>query len=429
MSEHAHQLQPGDTLRECPDCGLLQAIPALAKHVTVACSRCDKILRRTRRRSSLRALAMALTSITLFGIAVWSPFLSVEILGQQRNTTMASLPAAFVEDGMWELGLLVLVTSIIMPFCKISVVLLTLVGLRTPNPPRWLPFLFRMYHQVGRWSMVEVFLLGVFVAFTRLGAIATVQVGIALYALGGLMLTMVMTDYLIDREAVWDEMAERGLVPSPECTAAVVHPIGCDNCGLLNDSHPGAPCVRCSTTLRHRRPESQARTWALLGTAAMLYVPANIYPVMTIVQLGSGAPSTILGGVRELLAAGMWPLALLVLVASVLVPAFKLLGLVYMLIEIRRKSAWKLPQRTRLYRVIEFIGRWSMIDVFMLATLIGLVRSGKIATITPGLGALCFASVVIITMLASFSFDPRLMWDAARTRVPHRRPAARENPA
>ena len=405
------------SLRECPDCGLIQTIPVLPKKSSCACVRCGRTLRHTRSRTSLAVLALVLTSMVLYFIAVWSPFLSVQIIGLRRDTTMGSLPMAFVENGMWEVGLVVLMTTIVMPFCKISVVLVTLLGLRTANPPRWLPFLFRQYQHIGPWAMVEVFLLGVFVAFTRLKAIATVEVGTALYALAALMMTMVLSDYLLDREVVWQEMAAHGLVRGDGATSAAHHPIGCENCGLLNDAGPGDPCVRCGTTLHPRKPDSLARTWAFLATAVLLYVPANIYPILTLVRLGSGSPSTILGGAYELLDAGMWPLALLVLVASVLVPALKLTGLVFMLIEIHCGSAWRLRDRTRLYRVIDFIGRWSMIDVFMLSTLIGLVRDGKIATITPGFGALCFAGVVIVTMFAAASFDPRLMWDAAERRA------------
>jgi paraquat-inducible protein A len=136
------------------------------------------------------------------------------------------------------------------------------------------------------------------------------------------------------------------------------------------------------------------------------------------VRLGAQSPSTILGGAQELLEAGMWPLALLVFVASIMVPLLKLISLVFMLVETARGSAWRLRDRTRLYRLVDFIGRWSMIDVFMLSTLVGLVHAGAIATIIPGLGAICFGSVVVLTMLAAACFDPRLMWDAAAARAP-----------
>jgi paraquat-inducible protein A len=144
-------------------------------------------------------------------------------------------------------------------------------------------------------------------------------------------------------------------------------------------------------------------------------VPANLYPVMTVISLGQGAPDTILSGVEELAHAGMWPLALLVFFASITVPVLKLIGLTIMLVSTQLRSHRRLRDRTVLYRIVEFVGRWSMIDVFMLSILVGLVQLGNLATIEPGIGAVSFASVVILTMLAAESFDPRLMWDAVET--------------
>jgi paraquat-inducible protein A len=163
--------------------------------------------------------------------------------------------------------------------------------------------------------------------------------------------------------------------------------------------------------LHKRKPESLTRTWALLLAAALLYIPANLLPVMTVVYFGAGEPSTIISGVLELGAAGMWPLAALVFFASILVPVLKLIGLTYLLLSIQFGWLTRLRDRTRLFRIIEQIGRWSMIDVFMIGILSALVNLGSIATIVPGLGAVCFCAVVIITMFASLSFDPRLMWD------------------
>ena len=260
--------------------------------------------------------------------------------------------------------------------------------------------------------MVEVFLLGVFVAYTRLGSIATVNVDIALYAIAGLMVTMVTADYLLDPDEVWETIEARGLVPPPQAPGAAGRRIGCRTCGLVNVAEEGERCRRCRAALHARRRNSIGNTWALLATGVLLYIPANVYPVLTLTRLGQGAPSTIIGGARELLEAGMWPLALLVFVASLMVPLLKLVSLVMMLVTTQRGSAWRLRDRTRLYRVVDFIGRWSMIDIFMLATLTGLVRAGTVATITPGTGAICFGTVVVVTMLAVTCFDPRLMWDA-----------------
>jgi paraquat-inducible protein A len=151
----------------------------------------------------------------------------------------------------------------------------------------------------------------------------------------------------------------------------------------------------------------------LVLAAAILYVPANYYPVLTVMQLGAGSPSTILGGVRELLTSGMYPLAALVFFASVAVPMLKLVGLSTMLIATQTgRSAW-LRDRTRLYYVVRWIGRWSMIDIFMEALLGALVRFGTVITIEPGIGAVAFCGVVILTIFAAETFDPRLMWDSA----------------
>jgi paraquat-inducible protein A len=170
-------------------------------------------------------------------------------------------------------------------------------------------------------------------------------------------------------------------------------------------------CPRCDAALHPRKPDSLNRTAALVLTAAIFYVPANVFPVMTVKQFGKGSPSTILGGVEELIASGLWSLAILVLFASILVPMLKLVSLTFLVWSVRRGSRWRPRDRTRLYRLTEAIGRWSMIDMFMISILVALVRLGAAATIEPGLGATFFAAVVITTMFAASSFDPRLIWD------------------
>jgi paraquat-inducible protein A len=151
-------------------------------------------------------------------------------------------------------------------------------------------------------------------------------------------------------------------------------------------------------------------------------VPANLLPVLTVVSFGQGAPSTIIGGVIELIHAEMLPVAILVLFASILVPVLKLMGLVFLLVSLQRRWTARLADRTKLFRIIEGIGRWSMVDVFMTGILAALVALGNLATITAGAGAIAFCGVVIVTILASMSFDPRLMWDVTDDRDAKRGP-------
>jgi len=187
---------------------------------------------------------------------------------------------------------------------------------------------------------------------------------------------------------------------------------GCHVCGLvLRGSGGELHCPRCHSALHPRKPDSIARTWALLITAVILYIPANLLPVMRTAYLGNESADTIMSGVVYFLLHGDWPLALIIFVASVLVPLLKIISLVYLLISVQRRSRIRHRERTLLYRVTELIGRWSMVDVFVVAVLVALVQMGNLATVYPGLGASAFAGVVILTMLAAQSFDPRLIWD------------------
>ena len=153
------------------------------------------------------------------------------------------------------------------------------------------------------------------------------------------------------------------------------------------------------------------RTWALLLTSAILYIPANLLPIMTINSLGQGSPSTIMAGVIELMQHGMIPIAAVVFIASILVPTFKLVGIALLLYSVQRHQPLSARQRIIMYRFIEFIGRWSMLDIFVIAILVAVVNFGRIASVEANLGAVAFASVVVLTMLAAVTFDPRLIWD------------------
>ncbi len=150
--------------------------------------------------------------------------------------------------------------------------------------------------------------------------------------------------------------------------------------------------------------------------AALCYAPANIFPVMTVTSLGKIESDTIMSGVIYFLTSGMWPLAIIVFVASVLVPVLKLVILSFLLISVQRRSSWKPVERTRLYRITEAIGRWSMVDIFAITILVALVRLGNLATIDAGPGAVFFGAVVVSTMLAASAFDPRLIWDRSEER-------------
>ncbi len=188
----------------------------------------------------------------------------------------------------------------------------------------------------------------------------------------------------------------------------------CIECHELNRQEPDSDeqvCTRCGALVHARRPNSVMRTWALLITAAILYIPANVLPIMTVSSLGQGDPSTIMSGVIQLVQHGMFPIAAVVFIASILVPTFKLVGIGLLLFSVQRHQPLSARQRIIMYRFIEFIGRWSMLDIFVIAILVAVVNFGRLASIEANLGAVAFSSVVILTMLAAVTFDPRLIWD------------------
>lgn len=188
----------------------------------------------------------------------------------------------------------------------------------------------------------------------------------------------------------------------------------CSECHQLNvqpRSGEHGHCRRCGAPLHDRRPNSLARTWALLITSALLYIPANLLPIMTVNSLGKGQPATIMEGVLELIRFDMIPIAAVVFVASILVPTFKLVGLGLLVFSVQRRVPMTAQQRIVMYRFIEWIGRWSMLDIFVIAILVAVVNFGALASIEAGAGAGAFAAVVILTMLAALTFDPRLIWD------------------
>jgi paraquat-inducible protein A len=191
--------------------------------------------------------------------------------------------------------------------------------------------------------------------------------------------------------------------------------IGCHVCGLVCRDRPDlhdAACPRCGAALHRRKHASYMRTWALLITAFIFYIPANVLPIMRTASLGDIDDNTILSGVIELWVKGSPDLAIIVFTASIVVPMLKFLAMSVLLISSHRQTAWAQRQRAKLYRLVEFIGYWSMLDVFVVALLTALVQFGIFSLVEPLPGVVYFGLTVVLTMLASMSFDPRLIWDS-----------------
>jgi paraquat-inducible protein A len=415
-------------LRECPGCGLFQMVPAMTPNLRCNCTRCGTPLRVTRHDPLNRHLALSFAALLLFAVVWLTMLMKVSTSGIVRETHLDSGPLELVARGLWPLAVAVAFTTAYAPLGKFLATFYVIIGLKLEHMPPKIRDVFLFSRRLNTWCMLEVLLLGVFVAYTKLGDLVTIELGPAVYALGVLTVVWLWAEVALDPHAVWDEIERRGQTHAPMPPPLQDYrpgAAGCEGCGLVCvPAETGHDCPRCGATIHERKPGAISRTWALVIAAIVLYIPANVYPVLTVMQLGAGQPSTILGGVEELLASGLYPLAALVFFASILVPLFKLIGLGAMLTTTQlgrpqTSARILLRERTTLYYIVAWIGRWSMVDIFMESLLGALVQFGRAVTIEPGGGALAFCAVVFITIFAAETFDPRLMWDAAGRNAHH----------
>ena len=416
MQRDSHPAEAGRPLVACPDCGLLHALPDMPAGEKAVCSRCGSSLRANLGHGLHRSAAFSVAALILLAVATMFPLLVFELEGREQPGSILSAAGALWNVGYPVLAALVFLTVLAAPLLKILTTLYVVLPLLAGRPAPGTARVFRMLDHLKPWAMVEVFLLGLIVAYVKLSDIATVEIGPSLFALVGLMVALTWAEAALDPYHVWDRLSPQ--LRTGTAGAVDIPPerlVRCHACGQLAEGEH-RPCPRCGAPLHRRKPHSFHRTAALAAAAAILYIPANLLPIMTVVYFGSGEADTILSGVETLIESGMLPIALLVFFASIAVPVLKLAGLSYLLLSVSRRSAARLKDRTRLYRLIDGVGRWSMVDIFMISLLTSLVQLGAIATVQAEPGAVAFAMVVIITMRASHAFDPRLMWDAADTR-------------
>jgi len=414
-------------LISCHECGLLHRVKPLPRGAKAKCSRCGFVFYRNKRNGNDRAIALNVSALIFFVLANIYPFMTFKLEGREQINTLISGVIEFYQRDLWFLAILVFGVTILVPLLKILATLYVLIPIKLKRKSKGAITVFRCVEILHPWAMMEVYLLGVLVAIVKLSDLATIEFGPAIYCFAILIVLMVAAEAALEPHDVWEELQKakplsgerrQSTVPAANNGTTL---LACHACDLVSrftktvaKGHPA--CPRCGTKLHHRKTNSINRTWALVITAFILYIPANVYPVMTVISFGKGEPDTILSGVIHLIEADMWPLALLVFFASVTVPMLKLLGLTFLLLTVQRSSHWRPRDRTVLYRIVESVGRWSMIDIFMISILVALVKLGSIATIEPGVGSTSFAAVVVVTMFAAMTFEPRMIWDRIEER-------------
>jgi paraquat-inducible protein A len=371
--------RPGQTaLIACHFCGLEQAVALLQEGQRARCARCSSTIRERKANSVDRTLALALCGLALFVPANVYPIMSFEVVGRSNDNRLISGVIGLFGDDAHVVAAMVLATSLLVPLLKFLCTIAVLLPIRIGRPQFSSAALQRLLDRLDRWAMLDIYLLAVAVAYAKLSNFGDVGFRGGWGPLLGIILVSILVSFSYDPGAV------REAIDQGACAKA--------------DARPR---------------KNLAVTVALLVTAAILFIPSYTWPVLTIVEYGEVHHDTVYGSILELTSGGQYLLGALMFCASIIIPTSKLLALTFLVLSVRMR--WKIwrSDRLMLYRIVEAIGRWSFVDLFVVSILIALGELGVFATVTPGPGLIFFAGVVLSTMLAAMYFDPRLIWNPA----------------
>lgn len=420
----------------CEECGLVVALPGIADGQKALCPRCGHTLLSQISLPFQRPFAYGIACLIMLILSVCFPFMSFSVQGATQSITLLHAVEMLTHFENSILALLLLLTVVVLPAGYISAVLYlyrkasrhkAIFPDQAASRKQDLHVTKRLLRgiiKVEPWLMVDVFLIGVLVSLIKIASLADVGLGMSFWAFCAYTLLVVKCVSMVDRTWLWQQF-----IPMQNLTGVAVgdshiseNHVSCHTCSQLNPMPDkfGAnktghlKCSRCDSTLHLYNPQQNLqRAWALLLTSMVFYIPANLYPIMYTVSLGYNEGSTIMGGVVLLWQLGSYPIAMVIFIASVIIPLAKIFSLTWLFICARRasdQSAKQAIQRLRLYRMTELIGRWSMIDIFVVAILVALVQLQNLMAIFPGPAALSFAAVVVFTMLSAMVFDTRVFW-------------------
>ncbi|MER5027713.1 membrane integrity-associated transporter subunit PqiA [Pantoea anthophila] len=398
----------------CPQCDLTIRLPDIPVGSRASCPRCHTALTANWHEPRKRPTGYALAALFMLVLANLFPFVSMKVAGLTSQITLMQIPRVMVSEDYSSLATLFLLFVQAVPaLCMITILLLVN---PIPSPTSLRVGLARILFHLRNWGMSEIFMAGVLVSFVKLMAYGEIGLETSFWPWVLFCLLQLRAFQCVDRRALWDRLSPRPALPhAPEVGFSGLAQ-GLRSCPCCTAILPADKpvCPRCGVQAQARRKHSLQWTLALLLTSVLLYIPANLMPIMVTETLGSAYPSNIMAGVIVLWADGSYPVALVIFIASIMVPTLKMLAIGWLCWDASGRGRRDSHKMHKIYEVVEFVGRWSMIDVFVIAVLSALVRMGQLMNVYPAWGAVLFAMVVIITMIAAMTFDPRLLWDRAR---------------
>lgn len=400
-------------LRACRECDLVVALPPLKVGESANCPRCGHILAQRVRNSFQRMQGASLGGLILFAFSLPFPFASFGTQGVEEHIVVTEVANALYYDNELLLALVVGLGILILPLLFLLTICYLSFAILRGGVRHWHLPVARLIMHFQPWIMADVFLIGVLVSLAKVSTMAEISVGPAFWTFSGFVVLLLYVFINLDQDRFWFAIAGE---PRPPATAIVGTNareqglVSCSVCRFLIDHEAHDHCPRCGEHSHLYDPINLQRTWALIAAAAALYIPANLLPIMHTVSFGTSTPQTITGGILHLAETGSLPIAVVIFIASIVIPIAKLIALGWLCWVAKRRTLLAPLRQMQLYRITYFIGRWSMIDVFVVGTLTALIQAGFIMSVSPGAGILPFASVVIITMVAAMQFDTRNLW-------------------
>ncbi len=416
-----------DNFTACEGCDLLLPIVEPPPGHSSSCPRCGATINRRTSHSITKTLALSITGLLLYFPAITLPLMTFESFGFTESANIIDSIVNFYHNEYYFVSFMSLLSAIIFPFILLSLIFIISLHLKLKRYPLYLTRLFKTYLHLEEWAMVEVYLLGIMITIVKMMGHSNIHYHPGLFFFCLLVLTSMAITTVVDRKFFWQTIEKRGRednqshkIFSPASDKEVISAaengvILCHSCQKLSPSSLNV-CPRCGDILHSRKPKSISRTWALVITSTLLFIPANIMPIMQVDFLGVPDRSTILDGIIYFFKTGSYAIGLIIFTASILVPLFKIVGLTILLFSTRPGTSKYLKQKSTMFRWIAFIGRWSMLDIFVIALLSVLVDFGFFSSIHAAPAATYFCFVVAATMLAAITFDPRIMWDASTPR-------------
>lgn len=410
-------------MQACPSCDLLVEIPPLEAGQSIHCPRCATTVVTKKENSITNVLFISLSALFLAYPAFFWPIMTLNAVGNEAKGSLFDAVIVCFSSNYQFVAFMVLLTSVLLPVLRFGLLFLISLCLKMKyNPPELLP-LFKFSHYLEEWAMLDIYIIGIGVTLIKVYALASVEFNVALFCLLALTILSVMLSAQTDNEEFWQALTGKSqlnkdlhITLTKGGSARQAGLLSCHHCGRLVTAVTVADneqqlCSRCESPMHYRKKNALANTWALLLSAMILFVPANVLPIMKVYFLGAPEESTIMDGIIYFFQHGSYGIGFIIFAASVLVPVFKMIGLGILLLSVQFKQLNGLKKKTKMYHFIEFVGRWSMLDIFVIALMAILVNFGDFTSIFPSTASTYFCTVVILTMLAATTFDSRLLWD------------------